>query len=110
MWLREVNDVSEFAGRRRRAGFPFSQRVSGGDHQHGAGDGRQNGGTDGKANSALAHRTSEKIAVRLLFGEGAEARFDGRSELNGLSGEVEEKGGGPEIREAGPEHIGTFRY
>ncbi|MEQ2194662.1 hypothetical protein XENOCAPTIV_001091 [Xenoophorus captivus] len=28
--MREVNDVSKFAGRRRRAGFPFSQRVSGG--------------------------------------------------------------------------------
>ncbi len=30
MWLSEVNDVSAFAGRRRRAGFPFSERVSGG--------------------------------------------------------------------------------
>lgn len=30
VWLSEVNDVSAFAGRRRRAGFPFSQRVSGG--------------------------------------------------------------------------------
>ncbi len=30
VWLREVNDVSAFAGRRRRAGFPFSERVSGG--------------------------------------------------------------------------------
>ena len=28
--MSEVNDVSAFAGRRRRAGFPFSERVSGG--------------------------------------------------------------------------------
>lgn len=30
VWLSKVNDVSAFAGRRRRAGFPFSERVSGG--------------------------------------------------------------------------------
>ena len=49
MWLLgELNDVSAFAGGRRRVGFPFSERVSGGNRQHGAGDGGQNVGINGE--------------------------------------------------------------
>ena len=97
MWLSEVNDVSAFAGRRRRAGFPFSERVSGGDRQHGAGDGGQNVGAYGKNRFVMASWTSEVFSIALISGVRAETRLDGRNELKRLE-RWRRKEGGPENR------------
>lgn len=67
--MSEVNDVSAFAGRRRRAGFPFSERVFGGDRQHGAGDGGQNVGVDGRMYFFMVSWSSEVIVITYILRE-----------------------------------------
>lgn len=66
----------------------------GGDRQHGAGDGGQNVGTDGKIPFTLASWTSKVFSIIPLSREAPTLDSTAGTGWSGLSGEVEEKGGG----------------
>lgn len=66
----------------------------GGDRQHGAGDGGQNVGTDGKIGFVMASWTSEVFGISPVLGEAPRLDSTAGMGWSGLSGEVEEKGGG----------------
>lgn len=71
----------------------------GGDRQHGAGDGGQNVGTDGKMYFFMASWTPEVMSIAPILREAPRVDSTAGMGWSGLSGEVEEKGGGgPEIR------------
>lgn len=77
----------------------------GGDRQHGTGDGGQNVGADGKTRRFAASLSFIVTGVTHISQKRRGFRSTAGTGWSGLLGEVEEKGGGHQKSEGGPEII-----